>query len=197
MSKWHGQLGQDRFVAIALGHKVGGTFADIGAGEPETISNTMALERDYGWRGVLCDLAHFEALRKGRSVRNWIHDDAQTLPWHDALAPLVDGDGFIDYLSLDLEPPELTAEVLLQIPLRDFRFRIASVEHDRYRDGELGWRRTEMMRSVMRWRGYVPVAELSLRDDKTGEQIAIEDWWVHCESGLADRIAYVLKEVKS
>ena len=191
IGEWNSQLGLDRFVALTLAHKREGTYADIGAGLPDSISNTVVLEREYGWRGVLCDLEHFEALRKGRSPKNWIHDDARTLPWHDALAPLVDAEGFIDFLSLDLEPPELTAEVLLQIPLRDFRFRIACVEHDRYRDSPLGDSRAAMMRAMLEWRGYVFVCEVM------GNGLAIEDWWVHKDSGLLERVtSIVMPEIR-
>ena len=49
---WHSQSGQDHLVAKLLNYKKGGFFIDLAANEPVDISNTLALERDFGWRGL-------------------------------------------------------------------------------------------------------------------------------------------------
>lgn len=62
--------GQDRFVAeTLLGGKRGGVFAEVGAFDGETLSNTVLLERDFGWRGVCVEPipSAFERLRANRS----------------------------------------------------------------------------------------------------------------------------------
>jgi hypothetical protein len=46
------QYGQDRFALTVLGEKRGGFFLDSGASDGVTVSNTLLLERDYGWRGI-------------------------------------------------------------------------------------------------------------------------------------------------
>ena len=60
--KWHSQGSQDQIIA-ALFPKMrhsrgnGGYFVDLAANHPLFISNTRALERDYGWNGLCIDAA--------------------------------------------------------------------------------------------------------------------------------------------
>jgi hypothetical protein len=177
---WRSQLKQDRFVALMLDGKRAGTFVDIGAGEPECISNTVVLEREFGWRGILCDIEHADALAERRSPHNEVLRDALALnrsDWSELFSEIAE-DGFLDYLSLDIEPPDATLEVMLRLPLDLHRFRIATVEHDCYRD-ENGNLRRELVRTYMAWRGYLLVCELGA----TGHG-PVEDWYIHQESGL-------------
>lgn len=182
---WKSQLGQDRFAWLTLDRKCGGTFADIGAGHPEEISNTFTLERSYGWSGILCDIEHAPALLS-RSGRNIVVADAMQADWSD-LFGRISQDGWIDFLSLDIEPPELTARLLISLPFDDFRFRVACVEHDAYRNGDA---RRDMVRAFMRWRGYEMVSEVGM--DIGGKPHHIEDWWVHRDAGIIDRAKMVL-----
>lgn len=189
--EWTAQLGQDRFVAMLLEEKRDGTFFDIGAGDPKRISNTFVLERRFGWRGVLCDIGTCGALSIERGAGNIVHGDALTLDVGSSFA-MLQKDGWVDFLSLDLEPPELTFLMLMRI-MSDpkVRFRVACVEHDEYRDGESGKHRRDAMRAIMERRGYILVRYLgSVMDD--GQRIMIEDWWIHSEAGLEGRAALVL-----
>jgi FkbM family methyltransferase len=52
---WTSEAGQDRVVAALLGGKRGGYFVDLAANLPFKQSNTRALERDLGWRGICID----------------------------------------------------------------------------------------------------------------------------------------------
>ena len=49
---WHGQCGQDYVVASVMRGARSLYFVDLAANEPIRLSNTRALERDYGWSGV-------------------------------------------------------------------------------------------------------------------------------------------------
>ncbi len=49
------QIGQDLFVLQTLKHKRGGYFVEVGVGDGEGLSNSVLLERDYGWRGLLAE----------------------------------------------------------------------------------------------------------------------------------------------
>ena len=167
------QLGQDRFVAMALEDKRGGTFVDIGAGEPWQISNTVALQYGLDWTGVLCDIewaAELARLRKPCMV----FSDAFNVKWREVFEALA-VDGRIDFLSLDLEPPELTEKMLEQLPLDAVRFSVACIEHDAYRDG--GSERQQRMRKRMTDLGYELVAEI--------EQ---DDWWLDPAVVDVDRV---------
>ena len=69
MNAWHSQEGQDRHIAAILKGKRGGYFIDLAANEPVQISNTRALERDYGWKGLCIEpnSRYWQALSQTRS----------------------------------------------------------------------------------------------------------------------------------
>lgn len=52
VGSWSSTSGQDRTVAALLGESGGHYFIELGANAPVLGSNTRALERDHGWRGV-------------------------------------------------------------------------------------------------------------------------------------------------
>jgi predicted SAM-dependent methyltransferase len=158
------QLGQERFVIMALEGKTNGTFVDIGAGQPWFLSNTIALQGGLGWNGVLCDIEWQDALRKQRKPA-FVFGDAFAVNWREMFEALA-VDGRIDFLSLDLEPPELTEKMLDQLPLDAVRFSVACIEHDSYR-GPDGPDRQDRMRRRMADLGYELIT-----------QIQHDDWWV-------------------
>lgn len=49
------QLGQDAFALAMSGFKRDGYFVEVGAHHGEYLSNTLMLERDQGWRGLLVE----------------------------------------------------------------------------------------------------------------------------------------------
>lgn len=46
---------QDLFALYVLGAKTGGYFVDFGAGDGVTGSNSYLLEKNYQWRGIVCE----------------------------------------------------------------------------------------------------------------------------------------------
>jgi FkbM family methyltransferase len=63
------QLGQDLWVLERLGHKRGGYFVEFGATDGVLLSNTLLLEREFGWTGLLAEPnpAYFRDLQRNRS----------------------------------------------------------------------------------------------------------------------------------
>ena len=49
---WHAQVGQDRIISSVFSGQRGGYFVDLAAAAPVVLSNSRALERDFGWRGL-------------------------------------------------------------------------------------------------------------------------------------------------
>lgn len=49
------QLGQDMFAYLASGQKQSGFFVEFGAGDGIELSNTVMLERELGWTGILAE----------------------------------------------------------------------------------------------------------------------------------------------
>jgi FkbM family methyltransferase len=62
------QLFQDLFVAYQLREKGNGYFVEFGAADGVFLSNTLLLERDYGWQGIAAEPARTwqERLRRNR-----------------------------------------------------------------------------------------------------------------------------------
>lgn len=50
--RWYSQARQDEAVISLLGGKRGGYFVDLAANDATVLSNTYALEKSYGWRGL-------------------------------------------------------------------------------------------------------------------------------------------------
>ncbi len=64
----YSQWGQDRWVVDYFRGKRKGFFLEIGAGDGIWISNTLLLEREYGWTGILVEPTRtFEKLVTNRS----------------------------------------------------------------------------------------------------------------------------------
>lgn len=66
--RWHSQVGQDKTIAQLYAYKRGGFFVDCAANDPVALSNTRALERDFGWSGV-CIEGNEKLIARLRKVR--------------------------------------------------------------------------------------------------------------------------------
>jgi FkbM family methyltransferase len=67
--KSESQLMQDLFVVAALGEMRDGFFVEFGACDGVELSNSLLLEREFGWRGILAEPSRqwHEKLRQNRS----------------------------------------------------------------------------------------------------------------------------------
>jgi len=57
--RFHGQLLQDAFVVAATNSMKHGQFVEIGVGDGCHLSNTLTLERDFQWKGLLIEANPF------------------------------------------------------------------------------------------------------------------------------------------
>ncbi|HEX6126701.1 MAG TPA: hypothetical protein VFZ23_15120, partial [Pyrinomonadaceae bacterium] len=128
------QAGQDLFVLSVLDGKRDGVFLDLGCNQPILLNNTYLLESGFGWNGVSIDIdeSYFD-LFVFRNCKT-LAADATSLDWDSVIGML--GTTSIDYLSLDLEPPENTLECLKTIPFDTVKFSVITFEHDAYRAGD-------------------------------------------------------------
>jgi FkbM family methyltransferase len=69
LSRSHAQILQDLWVLYMLKEKRDGFFVEFGACDGVELSNTLLLERDYGWNGILAEPNPFwhKALAENRS----------------------------------------------------------------------------------------------------------------------------------
>lgn len=168
----YSQAMQDEFVVRVLNGMKHGRFIDIGAGDPRNISNTYALETEFGWTGIACDKETEQALRDERKGSK-VFGDAFAVDWQAECSALA-VDGRIEYLSLDIEPPSLTLAAMLLMPFDRTRFSVVTVEHDMYRTGRSI---RAAMRGILSEYGYERVASDVCVIDAC-HAYPFEDWWV-------------------
>jgi hypothetical protein len=168
----YSQINQDIFVINLLNQKKQGLFLDIGAGCPKFINNTYLLERKYQWSGVSIELDYRNKVaweHSDRDSSNFVYENAFDVDYDKVISNLLNKHNAdrIDYLSVDLEPPHLTLEVLYKIiTSTKHRFSIITFEHDLWRDGEYILKAS---RELLKSRGYRLVV------DNINNQ---EDWYV-------------------
>ena len=152
MSTWYGQIGQDKFVVDVLKGKQNGTFLDVGCHEARNLSNTWHLEKELGWRGIAidCDPTWMGQWATERPGSVFVLGDACALDYAVLLAAQHISQP-VDYLSLDLEPPEATWRCLQHILSFPIIFRTVTFETDYYRYKES----RDPSRALMQAHGYV------------------------------------------
>lgn len=165
----YSQVWQDIFVLTCTIAKKKGTFLEIGGAVPCIGNNTWLLEKEYDWRGFSIELEkeftdQWEGVRKTKIYQ----DDALTFDYVKALKKHKMPKQ-IDYLSLDLEPPEITWECLKKLPLDEYRFTVITYEHDAYR----GWADRYSHREYLESYGYELVAQ-----DVSNGSLPQEEWYV-------------------
>jgi hypothetical protein len=167
----YSQVWQDVFALVVNDAKVDGTFLEIGGAQPKIGNNTWLLEEKYNWRGLSIELDHdlcamWEGLRPNTKL---FEADAVEFDYVKA----VDDLGLprhMDYLSFDLEPPQITLDTLRKFPLDKLSFNCITYEHDMYRQ----WGDVVGHRDIFSKHGY----------DLVGFQIhngpcCMEDWYIH------------------
>jgi hypothetical protein len=156
------QIGQDRLVIELLSNKINGYFIDIGAHCPEHLSNTYALEKQFNFNGLGIDIddQFKNKWLEKRPKTKFIVADALLLNYKNLFlennVPKI-----IDYLSLDLEPPQVTLNCLLMLPFDEYQFNVITFETDYYRDKST----QSISRNFLSKNGYILIKELNNQDD--------------------------------
>lgn len=169
---------QDSFVISTLNSLRKGFWVEYGCQGPIKGSNTHVLELEYEWKGLSLDIEP-SFLAEWDGVRNTdrlVCADALKID-HEKLYAEHNVPNVVDYLSLDIEPPDATWECLQKIPFDKYIFKVVTYEHDSYR----GYPK-EPSREFFSERGYVRVPDNIVRGFHGGILNA-EDWYIHesCE----------------
>jgi hypothetical protein len=150
-----------------LNNKTQGFFLDIGCCYPKTINNTYLLEKEFGWDGISIDIHDFVEpngetwtdLRKSKQII----DDALKIDYSDLLRKL-NAPKEIDFLSMDLEPSDLTYECLKKIPFDEYTFNVILFEIDDEREPNFETRKKES-RELIQSKGYIFLGNIGGQDD--------------------------------
>ena len=153
---------QDQFVAETLNFMKDGIFLDIGCHHYQNISNTYYLEKELNWTGIGIDLDENFKLGwdENRPNSKFICTDAIEADYKVLLEqnnmPKV-----IDYLSLDIEPPEGTFKALQKLFEADYIFRVVTFEIDSYRQDFT----ENASKELFKERGYTFIKSINQQDD--------------------------------
>lgn len=168
MIETYSQIFQDLLALKFTNFKKNGFYVDIGCGFPSYINNTYTLEKNYGWEGISLDIYNQANAHDGktweqlRNIEKYVLEDALRVDYKELFqkfnAPTV-----IDFLSIDLEPPQLTLDCLYKIPFSDYQFNFIAFETDEYREG--GENRRDISRKYIKDQGYIFVGNISKQDD--------------------------------
>jgi len=140
---------------------------DIGCCYPKTINNTYLLEKEFGWDGISIDIHDFVEpngetwadLRKSKQII----EDALKIDYSDLLRKL-NAPKEINFLSMDLEPPDLTYECLKKIPFDEYTFNVILFEIDDEREPNFETRKKES-RELIQSKGYIFLGNIGGQDD--------------------------------
>lgn len=173
MEKAFSADGQDIFVLNTLKEKRNGFFLDIGAAMPFENNNTFLFESSYDWSGILFEIdPTYENSIKHYRTSPLVMEDATKIDYKE-LFKKFNVPKVIDYLSLDIDPPDSTLKVLKRLPFDEYSFSCVTFEHDRYWFGDSVM---EESRKIFEDYGYtLKVADASC---SLGPH---EDWYIYEE----------------
>lgn len=171
---YNSQIGQDELCDRFLDFKVDGYFLDIGAHHYKHISNTFFFEKVRNWKGIAIDIDNTfeEEWISNRSNSYFICQDATQINYNK----LIQDYNFpttIDFLSIDLDPPQTTLDALYKVFSSDLKFNVITFEVDDYRQRIT----KDLSREFLKSKGYHFVAELYDRNS-TG-MIHVDDFWIN------------------
>jgi len=164
--KSYSQCKQDLYVLEKTNNKTNGFYIEIGAYHPTDINNTKLLE-ELGWKGLSFDSNNISSTWNVVRKNEFICADALQFDFKKCF-----GDknvpNEIDYLSLDID--EATLGCLKILPLKDYKFKVITIEHDEYSQGPA---KKNAMREILYSYGYTLD-----RPDVANDGNVYEDWWL-------------------
>lgn len=167
----YGESNQDLFVITILKGKRLGSYIEMGSRDPIVKNNTYMLERDFNWSGVSFDIdsLYFEMFNSTRINKTFLEDATQV----DITKYI--SNRYVDYISLDLEPPTNTLAALENIINYNVDFAVLTFEHDSYKikNGVSGKDIKQKAYKLLTNLGYVRIVNNGM------SWVDHEDWYVN------------------
>lgn len=196
MIRSYSQVDQDLWVLEMLNNKKNGYFLDVGAYDGIKYSNSLLLEKDFDWTGLLIE-AHpnnFDTLKNNRKntlvpyavsdyngkiifenecgtgskvvEKNGLSIDCITF---EKMFEMYNVPNYIDYISLDIEGMEYLS--LTKFPFDKYKFKLLTVEHNLYMSGS---ENKEKIKDILLKNGY-----LIYRENVSHNELPFEDWYIN------------------
>lgn len=189
IEEYYSQAAQDIFVLSCLDGKTNGTYLDLGCRHPIEINNTFLLETKFNWKGVSVDIDEYYIRQHKIRDNVSLCLDATKLDFKKIIELL--GTNHIDYLSLDLEPADITDKCLKSIPFKEIEFSLITYEHDEYRFGE---NYKLESRKLLESYGYKRINSSIANFDDDGILYPYEDWYYNPKYVSYDRIKCLISK---
>lgn len=126
---------QDIVALCLFGGKKNGTYLEVGANHPIIDSNTFLLEDVFDWHGVSIEInTHLSTVFNNTRKNKCLGIDA-TVADYDSIIDTHFNSTHIDFLQLDIDPPNNTLKALKQIDFSKYSFSFITFEHDLYNGG--------------------------------------------------------------
>lgn len=196
MIRSYSQVDQDLWVLEMLNNKKNGYFLDVGAYDGIKYSNSLLLEKDFDWSGLLIE-AHpdnFDTLKNNRKntlvpyavsdyngkiifenecgtgskvvEKNGLSIDCITF---EKMFEMYNVPNYIDYISLDIEGMEYLS--LTKFPFDKYKFKLLTVEHNLYMSGS---ENKEKIKDILLKNGYV-----IYKENVSHNELPFEDWYIN------------------
>ena len=196
MIRSYSQVDQDLWVLEMLNNKKNGYFLDVGAYDGIKYSNSLLLEKDFDWTGLLIE-AHpdnFNTLKNNRKntlvpyavsdyngkiifenecgtgskvvEKNGLSIDCITF---EKMFEMYNVPNYIDYISLDIEGMEYLS--LTKFPFDKYKFKLLTVEHNLYMSGS---ENKEKIKDILLKNGYV-----IYKENVSHNELPFEDWYIN------------------
>lgn len=179
---------QDQFVANLLKYKENGFYVDIGSHHSTIANNTNYFSKELNWKGICIELDR-SVLSSYIDRKNCLllNENAITINYTKIFQDL-NFPKDIDYLSLDVDTASL--DVLQVLPLKDYRFKVITIEHDAYIHGH---RFKKPQQEILFANNYQLIAENVLVEQEGHDRpnCAFEDWYIDSTSFNWDEISYI------
>lgn len=179
---------QDNFVANLLNFKKNGFYVDIGSHHSSIANNTYYLANKLQWSGICIENDQTQANSySNRNQCSLFIEDATKIDY-SFLFNKLSVPNSIDYLSLDVDTYSL--DVLKILPLKDYRFKVITIEHDAYIHGH---RFKKPQQEILFANNYQVIAENVLVEQEGHDRpnCAFEDWYIDSTFFNWDEISYI------
>ena len=176
MTQFYSDAKQDQFAANILKFKRDGYCVDIGSCH-SVISNNSYYFQGLNWTSISIEIER--GYNESYSTRtNGVHLNKNALEVnYKETFEEYEFPKSIDYLSLDIDT--LSLDVLKILPLDEYRFKVITIEHDRYRLGDSD---CDEQREILSKHNYRLLCKDVLVDIWIGwTKAPYEDWWVNAE----------------
>ena len=180
--KSNSQAGQENFVLNLLNYpypssQISRFFIEFGALSPTSFSNTFLLDTEFKWSGLSFDVYNLSKQWEAERTNTFIVGDALAHDYKDLFSKH-SVPGVVDYLQIDIDPPEGNLKLLKKLEkevFQNFKFRVVTYEHD-FKGSVARIPDVEESREIFKKAGY-HIAFQNIHN--LGPDDVFEDWYVY------------------